>query len=387
MKVLLVIDTLGASGAERQLLSLLPGLKSLGIDVEVAALFPPYDLAPALLARGIRSHLLDIPHRWALFHGVARLRRLVRQGSFDLVWATLFFAQVHSAAARALRFGRPLILWHQSPGYTNPVYTGAVAKCRSIIHGWACRIADACVACSNAVADDYQRSFRTGPLTVIYNAVPPSELPGPLSPEERKRLRALYGDGDSRPLLTVAARYSPDKGHKHLIDALAILKERGIRPVCVAAGRGPLEAALRSQARRLGLTDDIRFAGMLPQAELFRLMQASDAVVLPSIQESLGLAAIEAMALGTPAVVTDYYGLSELAAGEAAFTARPADAASLAAAIERAIGDMEARGRIVRNARARIAESFVIPAILPRWAEALQKARTSSGRFADIGGL
>lgn len=374
MKVLLVIDTLGASGAERQLLSLLPGLKAYGISVEVAALFPPYDVSPALNERGIPTHHLDIPHRWAFLHGVSRLRQLVRAGEFDLVWSTLFFAQVHSALMRTLFSSTPLILWHQSPGYTKPVYVGLIPKCRSIIHGWACRVADAAIACSVAVAEDYQRSFGTGPLPVIYNAVPPEALPEPISAEMRNDVRGVYGAGDSRPLLTIAARYSPDKGHGQLIDSLSILKKRGIRFVCIAAGRGPLEAALRAQADQLGLADDIRFVGLLPQLDLFRLMQSSDAVILSSIQESLGLAAIEAMALGTPTVVTDYYGLSELAAGGAAFTAAPSDPASLAEAIELAISDEGARVRVAQRAKVAVAANFVVPVILPRWADALHTA-------------
>lgn len=378
MKILLVIDALGASGGERQLLSLLPGLRAQGIETEIAALMAPYTLATDFERLGVRVHRINIPHRWALLHGLARLRRAIVKGKFDALWATLYFAHVHAAMVGAVMPGLPLILWHQSPGYTNPVYRGVWPSIRAAIHGLACRRAYLNVACSKAVAEDFEQVFSLPKMPVIYNAVPPESLPGPIDRETRESIRSLYGVADNEFLLTIAARLSRDKGHHTLIEALGMLSGQGARAICVAAGDGPLEPELRAHVNRKGLGGSVLFVGSLPQPELFRLMQSSDAVVLPSVQESLGLAAIEAMAIGTPTVLTNYYGLAELAADGAAFTAPAGDAAKLAEAIRSALHDRQMRGSVISVARERVTKKFIIHAIIPKWAAVL---RTAVGQY------
>jgi 1,4-alpha-glucan branching enzyme len=291
------------------------------------------------------------------------------------LWATLYFSSVYSSAVRALLPNRRLIHWLQSPGYTNPLYRGIWPDIRAAIHGWACRRADVLVACSKAVAADYEGCFNLPPIRVIYGGVNDEALPSPISVTDRSETRRRYGVSDDAKLITIAARYSIDKGHSTLLGALQLLKDRhGIRPMCIAAGQGVLLDSLRTETAERGLDAQVRFVGSLPQPELFRLMQSSDVVAMPSLQEALGLAAMEAMALGTPLVVSDYYGLAELAAGGAAFRADVGSAASLAEALRQALGDSEERIRVCEAARRRIQESFVVSKISMQWKSTLTNA-------------
>lgn len=372
MKVLAITDTLGLGGAERLHASLLPRLAPFGISCEVAALMPPYTLADDLERRGIPVHRLDLSHQWSLVEGFARLNRLCSPGCFEILWASLYFGQLYASILRSRRDDLRLLVWLHSEGYTNPLYTGLWSKIRRRIHARGLRCADRIVAVSRAVADDYEKSLGVRNIGVIYNGIPMEELPPPIPAAERRDVRRNFNVPNDAPLLTVPARFALDKGHRYLFDALSILtKATPLRPHCVLAGVGPLEAQFRAEVERLGLAELVHFGGGLEQQNLFKLMQASDAVVLPSLQEPFGLAVIEAMALGTPTVISDHYGLGEVAEGPLAFKARPGDAESLADALRRALTDEPARLKMAQAARPYVKKRFAIEKIATQWAKLL----------------
>src|SRR5262249_19806445 len=91
-RVLSVIETLGLGGAERALLNTLPALQAVGFDCEVAALWPPYGLATALEATGIRVHRLSVRARRSVLAPARAVARIVRAGRFDIVYAHVFSA-------------------------------------------------------------------------------------------------------------------------------------------------------------------------------------------------------------------------------------------------------------------------------------------------------
>ena len=374
MRVLIVIDSLLPGGAELQIALLLPRLMAAGISFEIAAMSEPCTMAGEFEKMGVRVHRIHLPHRWSLLQGFSRLRFLSGGGNFQVIWAPLFFGQLYAAMLRATTRNVRLIVWLQSPGYTNSLYRGLWPSVRAYIHGLVIRRADYVVACSKAVAKDYEQSFKLTPLTVIYNAVSHDHLPPILSGAERAKIRQRYAIPSNALLLTVGARYSIDKGHSYLLRAIAILeKEFGIQVYCVAAGQGTLKAALQNEARTLGIEKRIRFEGFLKQQDLHKLMQASTLVVLPSVQEAWGLTAVEGMALGIPTVVTNYYGLAEVAAGGAAFVCLPADPTDLAHAIRRALTDETARQSVAKVAQMRVEQELTVAKIAGQWLQVLKR--------------
>ena len=114
-------------------------------------------------------------------------------------------------------------------------------------------------------------------------------------------MRAAHGTRADVPLLVTVARFHPQKGLDTLLDALPAVVARvpGVRPLIV--GEGPLDAQLRSQADRLGLTDCIVWA---PPGHPADELGAADVVAIPSLWESGPLVLTEALALGRPVVAT-----------------------------------------------------------------------------------
>jgi glycosyltransferase involved in cell wall biosynthesis len=85
--------------------------------------------------------------------------------------------------------------------------------------------------------------------------------------------------------------------------------------VAVAPGDGADAAALRAQAARLGLADDVRFAGVVAPARLPDWYRAADALVLPSLREGWPNVVLEALACGAPVLATAVWGTPEILAG------------------------------------------------------------------------
>jgi glycosyltransferase involved in cell wall biosynthesis len=128
-----------------------------------------------------------------------------------------------------------------------------------------------------------------------------------LADSERAGLRAGFGVDDDRPIVLYAAKFQRRKHPDHLLRAAARLKREGVIFDLVMAGSGEMEPELRVLVQRLGLSN-IHFAGFVNQAELPRVYAASDVFVLPSANETWGLAVNEAMCAGLPIVASSEIG-------------------------------------------------------------------------------
>jgi len=104
----------------------------------------------------------------------------------------------------------------------------------------------------------------------------------------------------------------PLKGHRYLLEAIKIAGDKGIKIKCVIAGRGYLEEELKKQSKELGISDLVEFKGYVPYVEVTKLLQNSDAFVLPSYYEALGCVYLEAMACGIPALGCYENGIDEV---------------------------------------------------------------------------
>ena len=123
-------------------------------------------------------------------------------------------------------------------------------------------------------------------------------------------VRARFA-GDDEALVFMASRLSTEKCPELAIDAIGVLAGRGRRVRLVSAGTGNVDAAMRARAAGLPVT----FLGFVTDRELFaQLLASADVVVAPGPIETFGLAALEALASGTPTVVNAASALPEVVA-------------------------------------------------------------------------
>lgn len=134
---------------------------------------------------------------------------------------------------------------------------------------------------------------------VVHNTVGDQFQPG-----DREAARARFGLGDATAILTVARIDKVDryKGHDRIIDALAGLRAGGRDVVYLIAGVGDDQPRLEDRARSHGVSEHVRFLGKVPHDALPDLYRAADLFAMPSTGEGFGIAFIEAMACGTPAI-------------------------------------------------------------------------------------
>ncbi len=133
-------------------------------------------------------------------------------------------------------------------------------------------------------------------------------------PDQRDdALRAHYARG-ADVLLLLCSRLSVEKRPGMALDTLAVLRHRGVRAALVVAGDGPLRRSLERRARELRLPVD--FVGHIRARQtLAGLQAAADVCLVPGPAETFGLSALEALACGTPVVVSASSALPEVVAG------------------------------------------------------------------------
>ncbi len=185
----------------------------------------------------------------------------------------------------------------------------------------------------------------------------------PMSSEKNERTAPLT--------MICPANLLPVKGHRYLIEAIALLKKSGLSVRLIVAGCGPLEKELRQQVAAETLGDRIEFAGRLAHGKLLGLYRdrTVDAVVLPSVdlgngvREGIPVSLIEAMAHGLPVISTQTGGMPELLGDGAGLMVPEKDASALAAAIDRLSRDAAFRRTLAEKGRARAVERFSIVSV------------------------
>ncbi|MBV8479886.1 MAG: glycosyltransferase [Actinobacteria bacterium] len=143
------------------------------------------------------------------------------------------------------------------------------------------------------------------------------------------------------------------KGWEHLLDAIALLRDRGHTVHLDLYGDGVLRRDLEARASRLGIESLVSFHGWRPKEEVAERLRRSDLFVITSRYDSNPCAVIEALASGAPVVGTSVGGIPEMVDASSGLLAAPGSAESIAAAIETALGRTWDREAIAQSARDR----------------------------------
>jgi glycosyltransferase involved in cell wall biosynthesis len=291
-----------------------------GIDLTVVAPvgLPPFPLALHPRYRALRN--LPIKEEWngltvhrprftlipkvgARFNPAAiagATLPIARAAAPDVVDAQFFYpdgpAAMRVAEALGLPFsakarGADISHFGHDPA-TAPQLLEAAAKAAGLL-----AVSDAMRRDMAAIGIDAEK------ITVHYTGIDTARF----HPGDRAAARAARGMGDAPALLTVGALIAR-KGQALVIEALPALP--GVH--YWLAGAGEEEGRYRALAAKLGVADRVHFLGPVANADLPQLYRAADIVVMPSASEGLANAWVEALACGTPIVISDAGGAAEL---------------------------------------------------------------------------
>jgi glycosyltransferase involved in cell wall biosynthesis len=222
----------------------------------------------------------------------------------------------------------------------------------------------------------HARMVRSRRNEVIYNGVDTGHW-RPWSPEERARLRGALGFAPEDYVIGLSAVLRPEKNHLQLVEAIAMLRRRGVRARGLLIGDGPMRGAIEARARALGVAADIAITGF--QQEMRPFVAACDTAVLTSFTEAFSLAAIEAMALGKPVVHSEVGGAGEMIRpGREGFLYPVGDAGALVDRLA-VLADGAMRSRMGARARETVEAQFSEQAMVDRYEKLLielEKTRT-----------
>lgn len=169
--------------------------------------------------------------------------------------------------------------------------------------------------------------------------------------------RFAPGGGVPTPTFLSVSRLTEQKGIELLVEAFADVAARLPTARLEIAGEGPSRAAIEARVRELGLDTCVRLLGHVPHAELPALYRRAWAFVSASVYEPFGLTTLEALACGTPAIVSPLGGGPEIVHdGREGLVRWPHDRGALARAMIDLANDAERRAAMSRAARERALE-------------------------------
>ncbi len=185
--------------------------------------------------------------------------------------------------------------------------------------------------------------------------------------------------------ILLPANLLPVKGHRYLIEAIALLRKRGVECKLLLAGGGELRADLEAQVQGLGLADAVKFLGQRSHSEILTMYREGHlgVVALPSVDlghnlhEGIPVGLIEAMAYGIPVVGTRTGGIPELLEGGAGQIVPDKDPAALADAIERYVRDPLFAAEVARRGRQRVCDSFDVITVVSQLLERILPSQGS----------
>ena len=232
---------------------------------------------------------------------------------------------------------------------------------------------DGVTAISQYLKDETGKTFGFDDITVIPNFVCPSEYQR--HPVETLR-KSLSPEGE--PLLVHVSNFRPVKRPVDCVEILARIVKQGIKTRLVMVGDGSERTNAEHRAHCLGVHDKCSFVGKQPR--IVDYLSASDVLLLPSDQESFGLAALEAMACEVPVVASRVGGVPEVVTdGETGFLSGVGDVDKMADDAGRLLADPELRTTMGRRAResavSRYHTNKVIPEYIKFYEQVLNKAK------------
>jgi glycosyltransferase involved in cell wall biosynthesis len=375
MRILFVARSLLHGGAERQLTTLAAGLRRRGHDVAIATFYDENPLASALEGSGVELHVVGKRGRWDVSGFLRRFLRFARAWKPDVIHPYLATPNLLLTLIKPLLPRVPLV-WGVRSAEADLARYEWLTRLVYANEGRVARFADAIIANSEAGRrHGIAIGFPAEKITVI-----PNGIDGALfRPDARKRaaMRAEWHAPESARLIGIVARFDPMKDHETFLRAAALVAARAsgdVRFALIGTGEQPAFAAL---AASLGIAERLR---MLPAGgDVAAMHNALDVAVSSSYTfEGFSNAVAEAMACGTPCVVTDV-GDSRRIVGDDRFVVPPRDPERLAAALLRMLDALpEMRGKV----RERIVTEFSVERLVARTEDVLLRLVRGEERAA-----
>jgi glycosyltransferase involved in cell wall biosynthesis len=360
-------------GAEKVLSYLAPALAAEGADVTVLTARPPgldvpetetYE-PPGARDKGGRLTVVRLGTSRLRFAGtwlyMRNLRRRLAAMPVDLAYVSMLKHDAYVAVGEGKRRGFPVVLRPEGAGATGDLAWQSWGRFGRTI-GERCKQADAVVSISPAVTEELKRAdYDREKIHALPNGVPVPEPPWQRRPGWREAPRAVF-----------VGRLAPEKGLDTLLDAWPAVVAAFPKARLTLIGEGPERPSLEARVSRLGLADAVELPGATDDPT--PALRAADLFVLPSREEGMSIALLEAMALGLPLVATSIPGNRRLVQDfKHGRLVPPDDPAAFARAVIDQWSNFDRAFHMSRTARRRVQDEFSIRAVARKHLELFRK--------------
>ncbi len=302
IKVLQLAEDLKVGGMENVVAAIARGLDREKYDLEVWCVARGGEIADELEKEGITVRILNI----STYHNPLNILKLVfllRKAGIDMIQTHGYFSSVIGRIAAKIA-GVKIIINHVHSTYFE------YRKRHVLMEKFLSTFTDKIISCSKAVEGFIREHEKIDPLktVVIYNGVDTDRFfnVGDIS-EEKEQLKIKPDDS----IIGIVASLTPNKGHKYLFSAAARLLPLFPKTKLLIIGNGYFKEELQKEARKLGITPQVIFAGA--RRDIPEVLSMMDIFVLTSCErEGLGISVIEAMAAGKPVIANSIGGIPEV---------------------------------------------------------------------------
>jgi len=195
-------------------------------------------------------------------------------------------------------------------------------------------------------------------FVTAYSAIEEDSFLQPISQEQIKKFRRKYEIPEGSIVLVIIARLFMLKGHDYIIESAKRLAKQFKNVVWLFVGDGNLSDDYKQQVRQLGLSDRIKFTGLLSPSRIPLAIQSSDILVHCSLREGLARTLPQAMLCGKPAISFDVDGAREVVNENTGRLIEPKSVEQLTKACAELIKDKDLRERLGRTGREFVKEKF-----------------------------
>jgi glycosyltransferase involved in cell wall biosynthesis len=364
MKILHTEASCGWGGQEIRILEEASGLIGHGHRVSVAC---PQHARMYAEAGRYGVPVVAVPIEFKTRAGFLALREHLTTHSYDVV-------NTHSSADSWLT-GLACATLKRAPAIVRTRHISAQVA-GNAFNRWLYRRAAKVVTTGESLRLQLLEALQLDPGKVV--SVPTGIDTERFSPGDKADARARLGLDAHQQIVGIVATLRSWKGHAYLLEAFSRLERPGLHLLVV--GDGPQLPAIREKIDALGLGSRVTLAGQQTNPETW--LQAMDVFCLPSYaNEGVPQAILQAMLCGLPIVTTPVGAILEAVTdSRSALVVPPKDAAALAAAIERLLGDPELASRLGMAARTEAVQRFSKASMLDRMERVFEESMRSSGR-------
>lgn len=355
IRVLFILNSLCVGGAEKHVVSLINRLDRSLFSVSLIYLKRQEDLLGQLDPEGCPNGLecMDVA-RGVDRRAIARLARHIDEREVDVVVCTNMYALLYGWLARVKARRRPKMveIYHTTDVGSRKEHLSM------FLYKPLVRVSDLLVyVCRNQAEKWRAGGMRARREAVIYNGIDTQRFTDVWSAQDKRQVRESHGFSPDDYVVGLCAVLRPEKAHGDLVAAAALLAQRGIKLKCLLIGDGPERARVQAQVRDSGLAGQVAITGFLQDVR--PVIAACDVMVLAShAVETFSLAALEAMSLGKPMVMTRIGGAAEqITPQENGLLYEPGDIPALADALQ-ILADPAVRARMGQAAEARVRQHF-----------------------------